>query len=421
MGKHRDSKGRALRSGESQRENGQYMYRYTDCDGNRRTVYSWRLVTSDRTPAGKKDSEALRELEKKIQKDLDDRIHIGSANTITLDDEFHTFMEIRADLKETTRVAYIELYKKHVSPVLGKRTLDNIRYSDIQRLYTSLCAASTIRPSTVQKINSILIQTFAIAVMDNLIRSNPAEHAFANVSKRLSLESEHRNALTIEETEILLNFVYSTNEFSRWGPLITVLLGTGLRIGEALGLTWSDCDFQNNLIRVTHALLYKPTTTTGFIYRISEPKTKSGMRTIPMLKDVRETLQAIKEIQTHKKYDPFVVDGYTGFIFLNNNGKVFTPAAVFDALQNIVATYNRTEAFAAQKEERDAKLLPRFSAHILRHTFCTRLCEQEQDTRLIQDVMGHKNIRTTMEIYADVTESRKQKEFAVLESTFRIK
>lgn len=362
MGKHRDSKGRALRSGESQRENGQYMYRYTDCDGNRRTVYSWRLVASDRTPAGKKDSEALRELEKKIQKDLDDRIHIGSANTITLDDEFQTFMEIRADLKETTRVAYIELYKKHVSPVLGKRTLDNIRYSDIQRLYTSLCAASAIRPSTVQKINSILIQTFAIAVMDNLIRSNPAEHAFANVSKRLSLESEHRNALTIEETEILLNFVYSTNEFSRWGPLITVLLGTGLRIGEALGLTWSDCDFQNNLIRVTHALLYKPTTTTGFIYRISEPKTRSGMRTI-----------------------------------------------------------NRAETFAAQKEERDAKLLPRFSAHILRHTFCTRLCEQEQDTRLIQDVMGHKNIRTTMEIYADVTESRKQKEFAVLESTFRIK
>mgnify|MGYP000864940453 FL=1 len=421
MGKHRDSKGRALRSGESQRENGQYMYRYTDCDGNRRTVYSWRLVASDRTPAGKKDSEALREHEKKIQKDLDDRIHIGSANTITLDDEFQTFMEIRADLKETTRGAYIELYKKHVSPVLGKRTLDNIRYSDIQRLYTSLCAASAIRPSTVQKINSILIQTFAIAVMDNLIRSNPAEHAFANVSKRLSLESEHRNALTIEETEILLNFVYSTNEFSRWGPLITVLLGTGLRIGEALGLTWSDCDFQNNLIRVTHALLYKPTTTTGFIYRISEPKTRSGMRTIPMVKDVRETLQAIKESQARKKYDPFVVDGYAGFIFLNNNGKVFTPAAVFDALQNIVATYNRAETFAAQKEERDAKLLPRFSAHILRHTFCTRLCEQEQDTRLIQDVMGHKNIRTTMEIYADVTESRKQKEFAVLESTFRIK
>lgn len=421
MGKHRDSKGRALRSGESQRENGQYMYRYTDCDGNRRTVYSWRLVASDRTPAGKKDSEALRELEKKIQKDLDDRIHIGSANTITLDDEFQTFMEIRADLKETTRVAYIELYKKHVSPVLGKRTLDNIRYSDIQRLYTSLCAASAIRPSTVQKINSILIQTFAIAVMDNLIRSNPAEHAFANVSKRLSLESEHRNALTIEETDILLNFVYSTNEFSRWGPLITVLLGTGLRIGEALGLTWSDCDFQNNLIRVTHALLYKPTTTTGFIYRISEPKTRSGMRTIPMLKDVRETLQAIKESQARKKYDPFVVDGYAGFIFLNNNGKVFTPAAVFDALQNIVTTYNRAETFAAQKEGRDAKLLPRFSAHILRHTFCTRLCEQEQDTRLIQDVMGHKNIRTTMEIYADVTESRKQKEFAVLESTFRIK
>lgn len=421
MGKRKDSKGRQLRNGESQRENGQYMFRYTDCDGNRKAVYSWKLVASDKVPAGKKDSEALRELEKKIQRDLDDKIHVGSAETITVNDEFKTFMDVRIDLKETTKVSYVHLYEKHVAPVLGSRTLSNIRYSDIQRLYVSLCSGENIRASTVQKINSILVQMFDIAVRDNIIRSNPASHAFASISKQMKLESEHRRALTIEETARLLDFVYGSNIFKRWGPLITVLLGTGVRIGEALGLTWSDCDFKHNIISVTHALLYKPTMETGYVYRISEPKTKSGVRTIPMFADVKKTLQAIKREQSKQRYEPFVVDGYSGFIFLNQNGKVFTPASVFDALQNIVATYNREEAFVAKKEKREAKLLPRFSAHILRHTFCTRLCEQERDTHFIQDVMGHKNIRTTMEIYSDVTDSRKQKEFAELEGTIRIK
>ena len=330
-------------------------------------------------------------------------------------------MDVRIDLKETTKVSYVHLYEKHVAPVLGSRTLSNIRYSDIQRLYVSLCSGENIRASTVQKINSILVQMFDIAVRDNILRSNPASHAFASISKQMKLESEHRRALTIEETARLLDFVYGSNIFKRWGPLITVLLGTGVRIGEALGLTWSDCDFKHNIISVTHALLYKPTMETGYVYRISEPKTKSGVRTIPMFADVKKTLQAIKREQSKQRYEPFVVDGYSGFIFLNQNGKVFTPASVFDALQNIVATYNREEAFVAKKEKREAKLLPRFSAHILRHTFCTRLCEQERDTHFIQDVMGHKNIRTTMEIYSDVTDSRKQKEFSELEGTIRIK
>ena len=107
MGKRKDSKGRQLRNGESQRENGQYMFRYTDCDGNRKAVYSWKLVASDKVPAGKKDSEALRELEKKIQRDLDDKIHVGSAETITVNDEFKTFMDVRIDLKETTKVSLV--------------------------------------------------------------------------------------------------------------------------------------------------------------------------------------------------------------------------------------------------------------------------------------------------------------------------
>ena len=70
--KRRDSKNRLLRVGESQRPNGSYMYRYTDLNGNRQTIYSWSLVSTDSLPDGKKDKGALRDQIKRIQKDIGD-------------------------------------------------------------------------------------------------------------------------------------------------------------------------------------------------------------------------------------------------------------------------------------------------------------------------------------------------------------
>ncbi len=72
--KRRDSKGRVLRNGESQRSDGKYMFRYTDGTGERHTVYSWKLVSTDKLKEGQRDSQALRDMEKRILKDLDDSI-----------------------------------------------------------------------------------------------------------------------------------------------------------------------------------------------------------------------------------------------------------------------------------------------------------------------------------------------------------
>ena len=167
-----------------------------------------------------------------------------------------------------------------------------------------------------------------------------------------------------------------------------------MRIGEALGFRWCDCDFEKKLISVNHTLLYKPSEHGGYEYRISEPKTKAGLRTIPMLSDVKAVLLEERDKKHHPNIKPFSIGEYTGFIFLNNNGKVFTPAYVFDTIQHITSTYNREEYFNAEKEGREPCYLPKFSAHILRHTFCTRLCENERNLKIIQDVMGHRNIRT---------------------------
>ena len=102
------------------------------------------------------------------------------------------------------------------------------------------------------------------------------------------------------------------------------------------------------------------------------------------------------------------------------HGKVFTPAYVFDAIQNITSAFNREEYFKAEQENREPCYLPKFSAHILRHTFCTRFCENEKDLKIIQDVMGHRNIRTTMDVYNEATESRKIASFQSLEGKIKV-
>ena len=97
-----------------------------------------------------------------------------------------------------------------------------------------------------------------------------------------------------------------------------------------------------------------------------------------------------------------------GFVFTSSGGTVTIPSEVNRAIHNITADYNNEETARAKKEKREPFLLPDFSAHHLRHTFCTRLCENETNLKVIQTVMGHKDIQTTMDIYADCTEEKKQ-------------
>lgn len=253
--KRKDSKGRILRNGEVQRRDGMYMFRYTDPDGKRKAVYSWKLVSTDKVPEGKKCVMALRDIERQIQRDLEDGIRAGEANTITVNALFKSFMDLRTDLKETTRCNYICLYDKQVRDELGGRKIRSVKFSDIQRLYMHMVQDLGLKASTVQSVHSILYQMFESAVMDNLIRVNPAANVLKSLRKMLLVEQEKRHALTEEEQAKLIEYVYQSRIYCRLGTLFTVLLGTGMRIGEALGLRWCDCDFEKKLISVNHTLL----------------------------------------------------------------------------------------------------------------------------------------------------------------------
>lgn len=417
--KRRDSRGRILRNGEVQRPDGKYMFRYTDHKGQRHTVYSWKLVNTDKSKDGRRNQQALRDIEQQILKDLADGINLRDAAHITVNDLFKQFLDIRKDLRESTRCCYSNLYKKHVEPVLGGRQVDKVKPTEIQKLYQEMVNSTGVNPTTAQKTHSIIYQIFENAVMDNLIRSNPATNAFRNLSKIVSSTTTSRDPLTTEQQERLIDYVYASKQYCRIANLFTVLLGTGMRIGEALGLRWCDCDFDEGIIHVTHSLLYKQSEEGGYRYRISAPKTNAGFREIPMFDEVKAALlRERKKRHTNKK--KFVVDGYSGFIFLNNNGQVYTQSFIYDAIQGITTSYNKEEYAKAIAEERPPCYLPKISAHILRHTFCTRMYENKADIKVLQETMGHKNIRTTMETYTKAFRDKKIETIQALNGAFKL-
>lgn len=405
--KRRDSKGRLLRNGETQRADGKYMYRYVDLNGERQTVYSWRLVETDKAPSGTKAGIALRTLTAQIEKDLKDGIMTRDASTKTLNDMFDAFMALRTDLKETTRCNYICLYNTHVREDIGLRTISKLKYTDIQKFYLSLSKDKGLRISTLRAINSVVWQSLQNAVLDDLIRRNPADGVMNSVSKKLKEEPVHRSALTVDQQKRFIDYINRSERYNRYSALFTVLLGTGMRIGECLGLRWCDVDFKRNVIHVNHTIIYKDTEAGGYAYRIGGTKTSAGNREIPMFQDVRHALQKEKRRRKNPNWLPFEVDGYKDFIFLNANGKVYTPATVFDKIQIIVNDYNKEEAEKAVQEKREPCIIPKISAHILRHTFCTRMCEVEKNAKIVQDVMGHKHISTTMDVYNEATSDAK--------------
>lgn len=418
--KRRDNKGRILRTGEVQRKDGLYMYRYTDMNGQRRTVYSWKLVETDKVPNGKRCTDALRDIEKQIQINMADGIKSHEAKSITLDMLFQRFMDTRIDLKESSRCNYTFLYNKHIKNSIGYRKIASIKYTELQQLYISLHQETGLSFSSIEKIHAIIYQSLEIAVLDNLIKSNPSAHVMKSFRKLIPSKTQKKRALTIEEQSRFIEYVYQSNVYNRLGPLFTVLLGTGMRIGEALGLRWCDCDFDKGIINITHILTYRMREHGGYGYSISSPKTIAGLRTIPMLSDVKEALLVERSRPRDPSIPQFYVGEYTGFIFLNNKGRVYQANYVFDALQKIIDLYNREEYFKALDEKRKPCYLPRFGPHVLRHTFCTRLCENESNLKIIQDVMGHNNIRTTMDIYNDATEEKKLESFHALDGKIKV-
>ena len=139
-----------------------------------------------------------------------------------------------------------------------------------------------------------------------------------------------------------------------------------------------------------------------------------------MISEVYEAFLEEYQLQQITGFCTQEIDGYSGFVFTSSGGTVTIPSEVNRAIHNITAEYNEEETARAKKEKREPFLLPDFSAHHLRHTFCTRLCENETNLKVIQTVMGHKDIQTTMDIYADCTEEKEQEVIKKMEDKISV-
>lgn len=393
----KDNRGRALQKGESQRkEDMRYVYTYTDPFGKRRYVYA-------------NDLRTLREKEDKLKKDQLDGLDIYAAGNATLNFVFDRYISTKTELRRTTYTNYVYMYDRFVRDEFGKRKIGEIKYSDVLYFYFHLINEKKLQINTLETIHTVLHPTFQLAVRDDIIRNNPSDGVMAEIKKKPGKNHGIRHALTLEQQRAFMDYTTNSPVYWHWVPLFTVLLGTGCRIGEVIGLRWEDLDFEKRLISINHSVTYYPRRTDTYKceFAVSLPKTEAGIRTIPMMDAVYDAFKQEYELQKDLGFNSTVIDGMTGFIFCNRFGNIHNPQAVNRAIRRILESYNAEEVLNAKKERRQPVIIPHFSCHHLRHTFCTRFCEHETNIKVIQAVMGHANIETTMDIYAEVTDMKK--------------
>ena len=331
---------------------------------------------------------------------MEDGLDVHAAERMTLNQLYDRYIEQKYDLRESTRVNYKYMYNHFVRPKFGKKIIGQIKYSDVKKFYYSLILEQGIKANTLDNIHTQLHPAFQMAVRDGILRINPTGGVMAEIKKSHIWERTQRHALTIPEQKAFMDYMKAHREHHGWVPIITVLLGTGMRIGDCLGLRWEDLDFEKRIIHVNHTLSYRPDEEGVSSKKVSTPKTFAGTRTIPMIDEVFDAFLQEYELQKCIGFTSEAVDGYSNFVFATAMGSVYLASAVNHAIERIRKAYNKEEEENAKREGREPLLIPHFTAHHLRHTFCTRVCENETNLKVIQSIMGHADISTTMDIYA---------------------
>lgn len=428
--KRKDSRGRVLIKGESQQKDGRYRYQYQAPDGKRKCVYAWDLAE-------------LREKERQVVIDETRGIDSGKADKITVNDLFETYIEGRQNLRETTLTGYEFAYDKYVRDRIGNKPISKVVYSTILNLYNTLLKEGAdpdeegnkkgISYGSLSIIDNILHPMFTLAIRNHYIYDNPTSGVLKEIRDNHDTETTDRYALSENETETFISYANSLGRYSLYIPLFVFLFGTGLRIGEALGLTWEDVDFKAGTINVNHSLTYKSMRQKKTIAVINPPKSKSGSRVLQMPKGVREALleqrkidmslgRSIEEIDGIVRYKGCKKENRTckDFVFINSRRTILKATCVNKVINEILAKYEIKELKQAREENREPILIRHFSVHNCRHTCCTRLCEAGMDLVAIRDWMGHSDINVTSKVYIEVTEKIQKAELEKVEGKFKV-
>lgn len=378
MAKRRDSKGRVLRTGEYQRGDGRYCFRYTDAKGSPRTVYSWTLTKDDKSPVDKKPGPCLRKMEEAIQRDLFRGVAPEKQTVLQL---VSAYVQTRVNVRRSTQAGYRTTLKYLENDAFGHWQVEAVRASDAKRWLIDLQHVKGKSYSAICSMRGVLRPAFRCAVEDGRIPRNPFDFELSEV---LIDDGIARRALSQREERLFLDFVKGDSHFSRYYDGFLILFETGLRVSELCGLTVGDIDLKEGSIEVRRQL--QRTGSSGRY--IEEPKTPRGIRKIPMAVDVRDSFKRIVASRDAPVVEP-VVDGVSGFLFLDKNGQPCVANHWEKYFKFAVAKYNRT-----YKEP-----LPKITPHVCRHTYCTNMIRNGMSAPRLMYLMGHSSIDVTIDTY----------------------
>lgn len=403
--RRKDKKNRVLKEGEYQRSCGTYEFKWRDKSGGRHSISAVTL-------------EELREKELDVLRDVLDGVK-ADKNNLTINDLYNSWVQLKRGLKDNTFSNYKYMYTMFVEPDFGKRKIVDLKRSDIRSFYNHLADERHVQINTIDCIHTVLHQVLELGVEDDYLRYNPSDNALKELKKARNFEVTKRRALTVPEQELFEAYLSKQGQYHRWYPIFIIMLWTGMRVGEVTGLRWCDIDLEDDTISVNHTLVYyDKRNDERCTFAINTPKTAAGKRIIPMLPKVKEAFLMEKQYQEECGLESrAVVDGYRDFIFINRFGNVQHQGTLNKALSRIVRDCNFE--ILDKPHKKDTVILPKFSNHSLRHTFTTRMCEAGVNLKVMQEILGHADAETTMDIYAEATKELKKSELDSFAEFFR--
>lgn len=293
-----------------------------------------------------------------------------------------------------TQEMYRNCINVHINPALGNYKVKEVGVTQVQELLSNIKSSKSL----AHKVRITLNQIFNAAIMDRLRTFNPVlgcEVVAPDDPKRAFLSENQRN--------LLLEVLNGHRSY----PLIFTLLYTGMRMGEALALLWSDVDFKNGVIRIHKALEFdksKP--------KNKDPKTERGFREIPMNDDLLDYLKKRKR-ETKQKKSLYVFYGHAGGLMGQTEIK-----RIWRKARKRIDTWFKENN---EKPKSEMKSIEEFTLtfRLLRHTFCTGLYDAGIDEVSAADIMGH-DVKIMREIYTHISEGRKKKTIVKLQNLYKM-
>ena len=383
MQRRRDKKNRLLNTGESQRSDGRYVYSYKDTQGKSRWAYSWKLVDTDTLPAGVRNCESLRSIEKRIQRDIDNEV-ISYGDGMKVIDLVKKYVALKRGVRNTTRAGYQTVINILEKEKFGHKRIDKIKISDAKEFLIMLQEEKGRSYSSIHNIRGVLRPAFQMAYEDMLIRKNPFEFQLHTVVVNNSVK---RDALTRKQERQFLKFISEDEHYSQYYEVFYILFNTGMRISEFCGLTIKDFDIKEKTLNISKQLQYVGKVG-GYI---EETKTDAGKRVIPLADDVVEAFR--KLIAKRNKCNiERMIEGYSGFLVVDKNGRPYYAYQWEKIFQRAVDKHN-----SIFKQE-----LPNITPHIARHTFITNKIKSGMNPVHVSYYVGHADLSVTIGNYTHI-------------------